>query len=227
VAALDADPSVVEVHPRVKVIDDHGREMEDYNFQIETDSPSLMHRFREIVLAKHRRHRNFEIFGLMRRSAVQRVPRQGAYSHADRVFISRITLMGRVKQIPEQLFLARWHATQSMQARPERSNASVVHRLLGPGVLPPPEWWNPALKDRVTFPEWNLLREHMRSIGLAGSSLKDRGAATLVVLEWVLHNWPKLVRDVIFAMDTVTARLMERMRPRPEPAIDRSRRVTN
>jgi glycosyltransferase involved in cell wall biosynthesis len=225
VEALDSDPSVVEVYPRVKVINDLGDEMEDYDFAIETDSPSLVHRFRQIVLAKHRRHRNFEIFGLMRRSAVQRVPRQGAYSHADRVFTSRITLQGRVLQIPQRLFLARWHPTQSMQARPDRARASVVHRILGPGVLPPPEWWNPELKNRVTFPEWNLLREHARSIRLAGSSMKDRAAATLVVAEWILHNWPKLLRDLIFAMDTVTARLMDRGDRAPEPAMQRSRRV--
>ena len=37
----------------------------------------------------------------------------------------------------------------------------------------------------------------------------------------------KLVRDLIFASDKFTAKVMERFRQRPEPALQRSRRAVN
>ena len=42
------------------------------------------------------------------------MPEQGAYAHADRVFLVRMSLLGRFHEVDEPLFLARRHASQSM-----------------------------------------------------------------------------------------------------------------
>ncbi len=206
VEVLDRDPSVVLVYPRAMVIDHHGQEVEPYDFCLESYSPSVCRRFRAMVMASHRRHRNFEIFGLIRTAALLRTPMHEAYAHGDRVLVVRLSLLGRLRQIPERLFLSRTHATQSMQTLPT-SRRSRLTRWLGTGPLPPPEWWNPSLKDRITFPDWNLLRQYGRSVAAAPLSITQRLGCYLVLVEWVAHNWPKLARDLAFAAETIVRRL--------------------
>jgi glycosyltransferase involved in cell wall biosynthesis len=213
---LDADPSAVLVYPRTMIIDDHANEVEPYDFVLETAAENVQRRFRELVLARCREHRNFEIFGVMRTSVARQIPGQGAWAHGDRVFTVRMALRGRLVNIEPRLFLARRHAAQSMQTRPMRvlpgAGHSVLARWLGPGPLPPPEWWNPRLADRICFPDWNLLRQYANSISAAPLDFSQRLRCRAVLGEWVARYWMKLARDVAFAGETVVLRAVERVK---------------
>jgi hypothetical protein len=216
IEALDADPSAVLVYAKTGLLDDQENRIDPYDFMLETAAPSVRRRFRELVLARCRDHKNFEIFGVMRTAAARQIPGQGAYAHGDRVFVIRMALLGRLVSLEPRLFLSRCHRHQSMQTLPARvlpgAGQSVLARWLGPGPLPPPEWWNPKLAGQICFPDWNLLRQYAKSIWIVPLTSGQRLGCHLVLGEWMARYWMKLARDVAFAGETLVMRLFERMR---------------
>src|SRR4051794_4114209 len=106
VEALDADASAVLAYPRAKFIDESGKYLKDYNVKLATDASSPQERFDAIVRAPHKTTHNFEIFGLMRRSATDLIPPQGGFAATDRVFLARLALYGKFVEVPEVLFLS-------------------------------------------------------------------------------------------------------------------------
>lgn len=214
VSALDRDPTAVLAYPQTLVIDENGRPMSNYDFKLETDSASPAHRFAELVLVNHRRHRAVEIFGLMRSSALRITPLQGRYARGDSVLLVRMALRGRFIQVPGRHFLSRTHSTQSVQQVPSRirDGGSRLAKYLGTGPTPPPEWWDSSRKGKLNFPEWNLLRRYWGSIEHAPVHFSERAVCHLVMLQWLALNAPKLVRDMIFAAEIVAGRIFG---PRP------------
>jgi hypothetical protein len=212
VALLDAQPDVVLAYPRTVVVDETGKPLEDYRFHPQTNSPSPVRRFAELVNVPHRHHRAVEIFGLMRSSALRQTPLQGCYARGDSVLLVRMALLGRFMELPDRLFLSRSHASQSMQTLPGsyKPNQRRLARLLGPGPLPPPEWWDPSRRGKVNFPEWNLMKEYWQSIGRSPLTASQRLRCRLVMLKWVLLNLPKLARDVIYAIENLLYRMLGR-----------------
>jgi glycosyltransferase involved in cell wall biosynthesis len=213
VAVLDADRAVVNCHTRTRVIDESGRPVRDYDLLLGTDAPQPHVRFARFINVSHRRHVGYEIFGVMRRDVVARVPPQGAYAHADRIFLTRLCLRGRFCEIDEPLFLARRHASQSMAYHERRDLRAWLARYLGAGPLPPPEWWDASQAGRIVFPDWNLLRAYYASVRDAPLSAAERAHCRVAIARWLLKYWPKLARDVVFAGE----RLLTRSRP-PEAA---------
>ena len=211
VAVLDADPTVVNCHSRTRVIDETGAAVADYDVRLRTDAPQPHVRFGSLINVPHRRHVGYEIFGVMRRDAMARVPEQGAYAHADRVFLARLCLLGRFYEVDEPLFLARRHGTQSMAYHDRADLRARLARFVGAGPLPPPEWWDASLHGRVTFPDWNLLRHYAASVRDAPLSPAERARCRLAIARWLLKYWPKLARDVVFAGE----RLLTRRRSNP------------
>ena len=128
-------------------------------------------------------------------------PLEEPYTHGDRVFLVRMSLRGRFYEIPEFLFLARRHASQSMSARTGEANRPRLARLIGPGPLPPPEWWDASKKGRITFPDWNLVRQYIRAVGEIPMPVSDRLRCRLHLGRWLVKYWPKLARDVAFASE--------------------------
>jgi glycosyltransferase involved in cell wall biosynthesis len=214
VQVLDADPGVVIAYPSTLVVDENGKPMEEYRFHPKTDSPDPTRRFGELVLVNHRAHRAVEIFGLIRASALCQTPLQGAYARGDSVLLVRLALLGRFVELPARLFLSRSHSSQSMQTLPSsiKHGKSRFSRYLGTGPLPPPEWWDASRKGKINFPEWNLLKEYWTSISRvrqlsASQRLRCHGVACL----WIVRNIPKLSRDVIFAVEYLCGRIMDRV----------------
>lgn len=215
VAALDQDPSIVCAYPKTQIVDENGNNLEQYDFTPATNSPDAVTRFRELVMINHRSHRAVEIFGLMRSDALRRTPLEGAYARGDSVLIVRMALLGRYVELPDRLFLSRSHTSQSMQTLPSemKKGRGGLSRFLGTGPLPPPEWWDESRKGKVNFPEWNLLKEYWVSIGAAPLNGGERNRCRLVMLNWTARNVHKLTRDILFAIEKVTMRTIDRMKP--------------
>jgi glycosyltransferase involved in cell wall biosynthesis len=206
IRVLDSDPTVVNCHTRTRIIDEHGNPIEDYPFRTTTSDRRAHRRFGPLINSSHRRHAGFEIFGVMRRDVMATVPEQGAYAHADRVFLVRMSLRGRFHEIDEPLFLSRRHASQSMAAKPQHTLRDRLARYVGHGPLPPPEWWDESLKGKVVFPDWRLLREYCSSIGAASLDPVERFRCRCYLGLWLVKYWPKLARDVVFAGERLVSR---------------------
>jgi glycosyltransferase involved in cell wall biosynthesis len=214
VELLDADKSVVIAYPSTLIVDEVGNPLEEYGFRPLTDSVHASQRFAELVLVNHRLHRAVEIFGLMRSSALLQTPLEGAYARGDSVLLARMALLGRFVELPDRLFLSRCHPSQSMQTMPTHHGLGRLRRLLGTGPLPPPEWWDVTRKGKANFPEWNLFKEYWLSIGRAPLSVAERANCYAVMFKWLGFNVPKLSRDLIFAVENISMRVIDRVSER-------------
>ncbi len=127
VNALERDPSVVLAMPRTMLIDEKGASLRyspeqdgfvndrgmcfpkapDDNGAVTSSDP--VERFAAIVFMTVL---CAEIFGVMRRPLLDRMPLQGNYYGADKVFLADLSLRGRFWLGEEPLFLRRCHARQ-------------------------------------------------------------------------------------------------------------------
>src|ERR1700747_844992 len=89
-------------------------------------------------------HNCYQIYGVMRMSALRQLPPQGIYVNGDRVLLARMSLLGRLYEVPEYLFISRRHSGQSVETRPVRLRQPRFRLTNHCGVLPPSEWWDPA-----------------------------------------------------------------------------------
>jgi hypothetical protein len=188
-------------YPQASIIDETGAITRSYSYRIPTSVTLASGRFGALVCADHRRHGAFEIYGLIRRDALDRIPRMGNYVRGDSVMLARLALLGRFHEIEEVMFFSRDHQTRSVRTMPARirNGRTRLHRLIGTGPLPPPEWWDPSRRDRLNFPEWRVLREYIESIRAAPLSAKEK----VRCFAWIARATPlyahKLIRDLIIA----------------------------
>jgi glycosyltransferase involved in cell wall biosynthesis len=136
VRALEQDPGVVLAFARTQLIgedgepisarpDHNGRPLPDHDppssndFMIgklvgadyeQTASPDPVARFREVLFTYDS---TFPVFGVMRRSALERTRRHDSYFGSDRVLLAHLALLGRFARIDAPLFLNRTHRGQS------------------------------------------------------------------------------------------------------------------
>jgi glycosyltransferase involved in cell wall biosynthesis len=225
VDALDRDSSAVLAYPRARLIDQHGTSLGDCDDKLATDSDRPHARFNAIVSASHLLAHNFEIFGLMRRSSVDMIPQQGMYAACDRVFLARLALYGKFIQVPEVLFGSRVHSGQSIRTLPiyMQQHRTWLTRLLGSGQLPAAEWFDHRYAGRITFPEWRLMWEYLRSARYGWLNTRERaGCVASVIKRPFLHgNWARMARDFLLAADKLAARVAQSLRepPRADPQV--------
>ncbi|HWR21476.1 MAG TPA: glycosyltransferase family 2 protein [Verrucomicrobiae bacterium] len=192
VEVLDADPSVVLCYSKVRIIDEHGR-VENYAVELATDSPNPQERFRDLMLIPHR---CFQIYGLIRSRDLKMTPLFAACSAADRPLLARLGLAGRFHEVPEYLFVSRWHSRNSM-----RATRSAQVRIA---------WWDPAMAGKITFPFWRIFREYFLAIRDAQLTRQERMRCYLYLLRWPLvrgqnrhwltAHWVELGKDLVKAL---------------------------
>jgi glycosyltransferase involved in cell wall biosynthesis len=168
VAVLDADPSVVLCHTRSAVIDCLGnlapedpaswrRTGEGVTLPPVGDALSVRgldkatpaERYTGVLL-----HTIwcFEMFGVVRRSAMNQTGKLRAYRAAEKVFLAELALRGRFYEVPEVLFLSRRHADQfSLMA-----SATAQHQWVKPGQkkwrFPIPRQLRPTIGHLMLLP---------------------------------------------------------------------------
>jgi glycosyltransferase involved in cell wall biosynthesis len=215
VELLETDPSLVLAHSGTRVVDETGMFLENYDWPMKTDSPNTLTRFRELLMNDHM---CYQIFGLIRMDALRRVPPQGSYVNSDGVLLAQLGLIGRFYEIPEFLFISTRHTSQSCKTVPARVSEKRLRLTSRYGVLPPPEWWDPQKRRRITFPEWRMFREYFLSIVNAPLRFSERLRAYLLLCRWVKKHYRRMIKDLLIAADQVLY-ILQTLRPATtEPA---------
>jgi hypothetical protein len=101
----------------------------------------------------------FEIFGLIRRTALAKTPLIGSYAYGDGVLLARLAILGQFKEIPEYLFCLRRHPEQSTHMWEDYTRYTV--------------WFNPKLKKKWVFPYCRMQYELLCSIKMRHMSLGE------------------------------------------------------
>jgi glycosyltransferase involved in cell wall biosynthesis len=151
VAMLDQTPDAVLCQSLVKLIDDAGECLEEYDHTaFGTDSPRPSVRF----AARLRPHDCQEIFALIRAEMLRRTDLMGYHIGGDRTLLIELALMGRFVLVPEFLFLNREH--------PHRYKRQ--HRYPSTALA----WFMPGGRRPGAFSGWRMLRNWV----LYGASLR-------------------------------------------------------
>jgi glycosyltransferase involved in cell wall biosynthesis len=204
IEALEQDESFVLAHSKTRVIDERGAFLENYQWPMQTDSPDAVSRFRDMLLNDHM---CYQIFGVIRRSALLNIPPQGSYVNSDGVLLSQLSLLGRFHEEPDYLFISRRHSAQSSRTLPVRVKKRRFRLTNRYGTLPCPEWWDPHKTKSIEYPEWRQLREYWGTI--ARSSLRSAAKlhAYLLMGPWVIKHFRRMMKDLVIAADQVLYRI--------------------
>jgi hypothetical protein len=170
----------------------------------------------------HRRHGAHELYGVIRRSALDRLPWYGKFVRTDSVLLTRLGLLGRFRRVEQLLFLNREHTSRSVRLVPGARSMSPRGWLatwLGSGPVPPAEWWDNALKGRITFPEWRVLSEYFGSLKYAKLTAAQRIACSMSLVWFTLRHSLKLGRDLLIAAEQFIARSLEQTQNVANPGV--------
>jgi glycosyltransferase involved in cell wall biosynthesis len=201
VEILESDPGCVVAYAGAKEVDENGTFIKNYVTPMKADSNDPVARFREMLLTYHM---CYQIYGVMRMSALHQIPAQGIYVNGDGVLLARMSLLGRFFEIPELLFISRHHSGQSMATLPVRLKQPRRFRLKKRySTLPCPEWWDPAKTRALTFPEFRQLGEYFLSIYRAPLRAGQKLRCYSMLLPWIKIHFRHMLKDLLIAADQV------------------------
>ncbi len=160
--------------------------------------------------------RCYQIYGVMRMSALRQIPPQGIYVNADGVLLARMSLLGRFYEVPEYLFINRRHSGQSAASLPVRLKQPRRFRLTN--------WYCAAFRlpsggirrkaRSLTFPEFRLLLEYFLSIFRAPLSAGQKLRCYFMLFSWLkaptstpTSHFKQMVKDLVIAADQVVYNL--------------------
>jgi glycosyltransferase involved in cell wall biosynthesis len=198
IEALERDPALVVAQSKVRVLDQNGLLVEDYEWPMRTDSPNPLVRFHDLLLNDHL---CFQIFGIIRMSALKQLPPQGSYVNSDGVLLAQLGLLGPYYEVPERLFINTRHSGQSSKTVPTRIKRKGFRLSQRYGTLPCPEWWDPKLTKRLNFPEWRQLKEYTASIHRSPLRLAQKIQAYFLMPLWIKRHFRRMLKDLLIAAD--------------------------
>jgi glycosyltransferase involved in cell wall biosynthesis len=156
IATLEEDPTVVMCYPRTLIIDAEGNVVRGHDDGLDAMAPTPHRRFghvvRNVVLGNG-------IFGVVRRDALAQTRLHGNYPSADWVFLAELALVGKIREVPEPLFLRRLHEGTSRVA-----NTNLDDLM---------DWFDPAAA-KITNERSKLYHEYLGAIRHAKLSRRER-----------------------------------------------------
>ncbi len=184
VEVLDHDPNVVLCYPRVKMIDEYGQSIGDYDPLPDTSSSRPHERFRNLVLAPDLA---VQQMGLIRRSALEKTMLHGSYPSSDEVLLAELALCGRFYELPERLLIFRYHTGQIARTTKQRERVAFYDTSRG---------------NKISLPKWDYLRGCLRAINSSPVGLKTKAYCLRYVLRWTMvpAHMRALGKDVILAV---------------------------
>ena len=185
VAALEADPDAVLCQSVLEIVDGEGeREVYDHT-AFGTDRPRPSDR----LGARLRARRCTEVFGVIRRDALQGTALIADHVGADRTLLLELALRGRFVGVPELLFTNRDH--------PERFTRR--NRTLHAQAA----WYAPAAKQRRVLRTWTLYATCLRLVrAYALDPAERRRCYAQMIRSLAYHRrWFRLVLEPLEAIE--------------------------
>ena len=126
-------------------------------------------RFEQILL---RTYVCQEIFGLIRREALKGTRLIADYYGSDKVLLAELSLKGRLRRVPEVLFVRRCHSGQSgYKSAAERER-----------------WITGNSSRKVNFAQWKVLRGYARALSSSPLNAADKARGLTVLYRYVART---------------------------------------
>jgi len=181
---LDSDSSVVLCYSKSVDIDAKGKFLKynQHDGNIQSFKANL--RFRDLILINHS---CLPVFGLIRKSKLEKTKLIGKYVASDRVLLAELGMRGRFHELPEVLFYHREHSQRSTRVMP------LLHSRL--------VWFDPKKKDRLILPFWKIFFEYMGSISRVALNHYEKTMCYFQLIKWIKLNWRMMLNDVFVSIN--------------------------
>ena len=185
VEVLDTNPDAVLCMPRTKVIDENGKDQEDFEYDVDASSPELYKRFRSFVITNHTGSYSY---GLMRTDVVAKTSLEGSYPSSDLVLFAELALYGQFHFMPDRLFYRRFHSDKSTRGNLKDERNRIL-------------WNDTSLQDKLVLIKWLYLDGLLKAIRNAPLSIVERIQCYLIVFRWAFFTRAVkgLIKDVLLA----------------------------
>jgi glycosyltransferase involved in cell wall biosynthesis len=182
---LRQDPVAVLCHSYTVIFTDDGEADELFMPELVMDRLAPAQRLNEVMV---RGQRCYEVFGLIRRSALRKSGLIGNHTGGDNVLLFQLALQGTFAIVPEPLFRLRRHARQSTTLL---YNSQGYH-----------EWFTGRVR-RISFPEWLLLHRAWMTPSEIGLPFSDRIACYRALMSETWRFRARLRQNIRVAIETL------------------------
>ena len=181
VEVLDRDPSVVLSYASVVHINERGAVVEYYDSGFHLVSPNPAERFHGFFRAPPK---CTPIFGVIRRGCL-RPEAIGGYPASDRILLGELSLLGKLYEVRENLFLRRIHPLISTEAN--KTSFKIA------------EWFDPQNKNKGRVPHWRLMFEYLKVVGRTSLTTAQRLRCYYEVFRYYLppRKWLAMGKELI------------------------------
>lgn len=177
---LESDPDVVLAHSQMVEIDENGEELRPLDAGMEhATNDDTARRFKGAIALDHG---CFDVFGLVRRGALERTQLIAPYLGSDRVLLAELALMGKLVRADEVLFKSREHPQRSIRMRSDADRA---------------RWFASGKGDKRMRPNWRRLRAVREALARADVSPITRLRCKAAIAGWANSQRGSLVRELV------------------------------
>jgi glycosyltransferase involved in cell wall biosynthesis len=185
VSVLDQNPDVVLVYSKVKVIDESGEYVVDYDPGPDTNFQRPQERFRNLML-----HPEYAVqqMGLARADVLRKTGLIRSFPSSDEILLAELSLSGQFYEIPDRLYYYRRHREQSTQGvyRTQRSRMVL---------------FDSSYANKIVLPKWKYFFASLQVI--TGSPLNgpEKAFCYGYMMRWLLvpPNFRAMGKDLLLA----------------------------
>jgi len=181
---------VVLAYPKTILIDERGAVLGNHEDELDIRHPLPHQRLRT---AMYRYGLCNPVFGLIRMPALRQTRLFGSYNASDTVLLGELSMLGEFREIPERLFLRRYHGGMSCLANQKLSDRAV--------------WFDPANKGKRghAFFVLRMFIEHLRAVrALPLDSMTKLKCYSVTSVYW-LRRWRDIGGDFKRAVKALVA----------------------
>ncbi|MEH1837026.1 MAG: glycosyltransferase family 2 protein [Nostoc sp.] len=198
VEVLDQDPTIILCHSQTYFIDEQGNFLQNYDIKLKADALKPQQRFNELLT----KHLCYQCYGVIRASALKKIPPMGGYGNADGILLLRLGILGRFYEIPEYLFFARSHPQQSMSMYFPNyllftNNSKKPSLSMLPDFYAYAVWFDSAKKGKILLPHWRIFWEYVLSIWRSPLSLYERLCCHISLYQQLKGTQYLLLKDLL------------------------------
>lgn len=194
-AALEAASNdAVLAYPQTLLIDAAGNPMSKYVAATRKGGAAPSDRLRNLIgrgdHAQSLIHMCFPVFGLMKRSVMEKTSLIANTPRSDTLLLVEMALMGHFVEVDDVLFLRRCHDEGSVISAEKVAKGPELERLLA-------AWFDPTRKGKFPATTIKLGMGYLRAAATKPKSLSQRFKSTMIVLGWMSRRKGQIVREIL------------------------------